>query len=54
MSMQGAAGLQLKPAIDKKLSTVQQQAFYTNRVLLLLLAGRLQSAKDITQGLLRR
>lgn len=52
--VQGASGLQLKSAVEGRLTTAQQQILYTNRVLLLILAGRIQSAKDVTQRLSRR
>ncbi len=53
-ALQSSSGLKLKPGVEQRLSVAQQQSLYTNRVLLQLLAGRHQSARDLTQQLLRR
>jgi len=54
IAVQSSSGLKLKPGLEQRLSVAQQQRLYTNRVLLQLLAGRHQSARDLTQQLLRR
>ena len=52
--LQASSSLNLKPSVEQRLSSTQQQALYVNRVLLQLLSGRQQSAKDLTLQLAKR
>lgn len=52
--LQASSSLKLKPSVEQRLSSAQQQALYVNRVLLQLLSGRQQSAKDLTLQLAKR
>ena len=44
----------MKPAVEQRLTAVQQQCLCINRVLLLLHAGRKQAARDLTHQLVTR